>query len=37
MIDWVPGAVIGGMVFGVVGSFGGSWIGTSTVDYLYGY
>ena len=32
----LPGAIIGSAIGGIAGSFGGSWIGTSAVDGLYG-
>lgn len=33
----IPGAIIGGAVGGIAGSIGGSWMGTSSVDLMYGY
>lgn len=31
----VPCTIIGGAIGGIAGSFGASWFGTSTVDYIY--
>jgi hypothetical protein len=27
----------GGAVLGIAGSYGGSWVGTSSIDMIYGY
>lgn len=32
----IPGAIIGGAIGGIGGSMGGSWLGTRTIDIIYG-